>query len=275
MIVLSPNPCIDRLREQWIRLWRRSRSSAVQWIALNVGAFLVLSFGIPAALFIAGGLLAAQEDQLLYLVVGGLLSAYALPTGRRIWRWGHDVLLNVAGAMVVQKQPFPDQKPPLLTRMEGRAMREALRALDDVREKVVLAGSNHDAHPMRVAVDRWRSATQSVASRVSLSRVPERIDVVGRVLQGGANATEGEELSLHAEVAEIVLGEVEQAFRRALRREQMGDAAYMWTSTYGALSQEDHQKHGGRPVALRRWLEEYRRENLDSETRRLADRSRP
>lgn len=259
MVVLSPNPAYS-LREQWLRLWRRSRSSAA-WIALNIAAFLSAAVGLPATLFLAGGLLAAREEQAAYLLVGGALSAMAIPLGRKTWRWGHDILLGVTGGMVEQRHPFPDQKPPLLTRIEGRALREALTALDDVRAKASLAGENGDAHPLRIAAERWRSATQAVPSRVSLRRVQERIDVVDRALTGGANATDPEDVRLHTEVVEVVLGEVEQAFRRALRREQMGEAAYMWPETYGALEREDREEYGGRPVALRRWLEQYLREN--------------
>jgi hypothetical protein len=260
MIVLSPNPAY-KLREQLLRLWRRSRGHAA-WIGLNAVAFFAASFCLPAGLFIAGGFLAAQEDQPVYLLTGGLLTALALPIGRKTWRWGHEVLLTVAAAMVEQRQPHPDEKPPLLTRTEGRAIREALAALQDVRAKVDLAAANRDPHPLRMAAERWQNATTSVPSRVSLRRIEERIDVVRRVLYGGANATDGEEVRLHAEVAEVVLGEVEQALRRALRREGMGQGAYMWADTYENLTREDREQHGGRPVALKQWLDQYRRENL-------------
>lgn len=259
MIVPSPNPAYS-LREQWVRLWRRDRKSAT-WIALNVLGFGAMSFGLPAALFVAGGFLAAQEEEPVYLLTGGLLTAVAIPAGRRVWRWGADVLLSVGASMVVQRRPHPDQKPPLLTRMEGRALREALTVLEQVREKVALAASNDDIHPIRIAAERWRTGTQTVSGRVSLPQVEERIAVVSRVLGGAARAASAEDIRLHAEVAEVVLDEVEQAFRRSLRREPMSHAAYMWTQTYDGLEREDREQHAGRPVALRRWLDDYLREN--------------
>ena len=258
--MLSPNPAF-RLREMWVRLWRRTRGHAV-WVGINIAGFLAASFGLPAGFFIAGGFLAAQEDDPLYLLTGGLLTALAIPTGRRTWRWGHDVLLGVTAAAVAQRQPHPDEKPPMLTRMEGRALREALAALDDVRAKLAVATANEDAYPLRIAADRWQGATQGIPSRVSLKRVEERLEVVRRVLFGGASATTPEDVRTHTEVAEIVLGEVEQALRRALRREPMPGSAYMWAATYENLAREDRDQHGGRPVALRRWLDDYRRENL-------------
>lgn len=227
-----------------------------------------MSWFLPAALFVVGGVLAAQEDQPAYLLAGGLLTAMAIPTGRKLWRWGHDVLLNVAGGMVEQRQPFPDQKPPLLTRMEGRTLREALTVLEAVRDLVALGSTNRDSHPMRIAAERWRTATQTVPSRVSLRGVQERIEVVSSVLNGAAIASEPEDIVVHAEVAEIVLGDVEHAFRRALRREQIGASAYMWTHTYEQLEREDREQHAGHPVALKRWLAEHWRENLDPDLRR-------
>lgn len=265
VIVLSPNPAY-RLREQWVRLWRRNRSSAT-WIGLNIAAFLAVSWLLPAVLLVSGGLLAAQEDQPAYLLAGGLLTAMAVPIGRKLWRWGHDVLLTVATSMVEQRQPTPDQKPPLLTRMEGRTLRETLTVLEAVRDKVALGGANRDTYPMRIAAERWQTATQSVPSRVSLRGVQERIGVVSSVLHGAANASAPEDIIVHAEVAEIVLGEVEQAFRRALRREQMGASASMWTQTYEQLEREDGEQHAGRPVALKRWLDQYWRENPDPDLR--------
>jgi hypothetical protein len=118
VIVLTPEPSY-RLREQWHRLWRRSRGTAV-WVAVNVACLASFAFVVPVALFVAGGLFTAQEDNWWFLAAGGVLGAIALPFGQRIWRWGRNTILEVTAQMVQRHTPSSHVTPARVTRMEGR-----------------------------------------------------------------------------------------------------------------------------------------------------------
>jgi hypothetical protein len=257
MIVLSPNPAY-KLREQWVRLWRRQRSAAI-WVAANVAAFFAVSFVIPAALLLIGGLLAAQEETWYYLIAGGLLTGTSLPLGRRIWRWGHDMMLRVAGGMVEQNVPHPDEKPPRVTRMEGRALRELLDPLAEARQRARHARETTDAQTLRIAAEGWRTTTQPIPGRISFRHVQERVDVVTSVLLAGANATRPDDVVMFAKIALIVIDDVEAAFRRALRREPMMQSGVMWPQVFESMRRQDAESNGGEPVSFRTWLVEHRR----------------
>ena len=259
VIIVSPNPA-HRLPEQWVRLWRRRRAQAI-WIAANVVAAVLVGLLLPAGLFVAGGLLAAQTGNAAYLVAGGLLTAAGIPVGRKIWTRARGMLLQVTALLVTASPPLPDSTPPRLTRMETDALRSAITALDDVRKQTKLAAGTGNTEPLAVAAERWRRATQGVANTVSLTMVDDRIDVVGKLLNGGAQSSEAEDVRVMAEIAQLVADDVDAAFSRALARRAMGQAGAMWPYVYENWERESREEHGGRKEPFRQWLESDRREN--------------
>lgn len=169
------------------------------------------------------------------------------------------MFLHVTALLVKASPPHPDSTPPRLTRMEDGALRRAIAGLEDVRNQAKLAAQSGETEPLAVAAERWRKATEGVAYEVSLTNVDTRIDVVWRVLNGGAHSSEAADVRLMAEIALLLADDVDRAFSRALSREAMGQAGVMWPYVYDNWERESREKHGGRKEPFRQWLDRYRR----------------
>lgn len=231
----------------------------------NVAVTFVFAVGLPLFLLWAGVRLTLDEDNAVYIVCGGLLSALAIPVGTRIWKWKRGLMLTVAGALVSEFSTVTADPPPRVTNMEGDTFRELRDLLGEARTSAVHARDGQDPTALSSAAPRWSEASRTLTCRVSFGQVSDRCRMIEQILYAGANQTDPADVRLFSEIAIIIIDDVDEAFKRHLTHKKDSQAAPMWPYVFDKLAAENEREHGGRPVTFRNWLEKYKREHPTAE----------